>query len=143
MCNDISMFGPGPTSMMQDSNFALKINSNGEIEGIVEKPKYFDENNDLIDTDLTEAGFIGDKISFLTEYENEPGKIRMLHTFFSSKGFFTIGEMIKIIIDFEIMDRPKRKTSISEIDTHNVFFEGIHETESTNCENSYYVFWSS
>ena len=143
MSIDVSMFGPGPTYMMQDCNFSLNIRDNGEIVGIVSSPVIIDEaTSDLIEIDLNEVGFIGDDITLYTEDENEVGKTRTLHKVLSNKGYFTIGEMIKIIIDFERIDRPKI-SGFCNINTHHVFYEGIHETESESCKNSYNIFWGS
>ena len=92
----------------------------------------FDEGEgvDLTDEELNQPGFIGAQITLCDtdtkiSYKNE-------------KGYFTILELVEVIVEFEKVARTKT-TWFGGIDTHHIYFEGV-----TPCsDEGWYTHWGS
>jgi hypothetical protein len=107
-----------------------------QITDITHSPlMYFDEEKDdlieLSEEELKTAAFVGDQITF----EGPSGTVM---TFKTVKGYFTVLELVRVIVEFEKHDRPKTNW-FGGIDTHHIYFEGI-----ASCNNGIHsIYWGS
>lgn len=101
------------------------------------------QRNDFVDLtqeQLSMPGFIGDWITFHNIWVNKDKVVAQTkRTYTNQKGYFTVEEMVKNIVKFEKLDRPKTSW-FGGVDCHHIFFEGI----SKNKDNATYgIHWGS
>lgn len=102
-------------------------------EALEEQVSYTPEELDV-------PAFIGSEISFSSVWFDRKGnKVAESHmSFCNHTGYFTIQEMVDMVVEFEKVDRPKTRW-FGGIDAHHVFFEGLRKQK----DGSYSVCWGS
>lgn len=154
----------GPTEYMNNLNFVLNIATTktapqcGMLLNRFEEPDskiihlsvpsvglYNNQSNECEEQtkdDLKRVGFYGSYVILYNERIDEAGNVTNTtkRTYTNKKGYFTVYEMIKNIVKFESVERPK-SLWFGGVDCHHVFFEGIHSNSALN--GSYCVSWGS
>ena len=98
--------------------------------GRIEK---WDDMTPLTQEELDAPAFIGSDITFSSLWV-DGDKVDETHMSFTNhKGYFTVEEMVDMVVEFEETDRPKR------VDAHHTYFEGIAKTK----DGSYRIHWGS
>lgn len=122
---------------------SVSIDSNGVR-------RWEDDKDDPVDCDLEEKGFVGKKLVLCHRYfrtqEADSGHCgemisETVSTITNEVGYFTCGEVIDHILDFEKCDRPKTKW-FGGIDCHHIWFEGLGENTG-EAGDGYHVCWGS
>lgn len=96
-------------------------------------------------------GFIGTEFTLHQHWTYGDGKIEeVLKTFKNERGFFTVGELEKCVVEFEREARQLKTWHDGEgsrsVDAHHVYFEGFREYVDKNgepLENHYAPLWGS
>jgi len=99
-------------------------------------------NDDEDDVSLRFTPFtqeFSDSIAFsnssitISSINNTPPK-----TYTSSNKYFTVGDLLNIIIDYEYLDRPNSEW-FGGIDVHHIYFEGLGKQP----DGTYQIYWGS
>ena len=121
---------------------SVSIDSNGVR-------RWKDDKDDPVECDLEEKGFVGKKLILCHRYFGTQGVAgrcgemisETVSTITNEVGYFTCGEVIDHILDFEKCDRPKTKW-FGGIDCHHIWFEGLGENTG-EAGDGYHVCWGS
>ena len=159
----IASLEPGFTKLMSGINFVLCIDTThtapqqGMLMNRFEKPKskikniahseierYDKKKQEMVrltDEELSLPAFKGKTITLKSVWVNDKQKVvnEPKRTYENTKGFFSIKEMVKIVVQFEKLDRPKTKW-FGGIDCHHVFFEGFRKNKDNK---TYGIHWGS
>jgi hypothetical protein len=105
--------------------------------------KWDDAQDDMIpltQEELDVPAFIGSEISFSSVWLDRQGKkVAESHmSFCNHKGYFTIQEMVDMVVELEEVDRPKTSW-FGGIDAHHIYFEGLCKQK----DGSYLIRWGS
>ena len=99
------------------------------------------EFSNLTQEQLSTVGYKGKSITFenvwLNNKNKKVGETKCTYT--NTKGYFTVEEMVKNIVKFEQVDRPK-SCWFGGVDCHHIFFEGIHKNKNGK---TYCIHWGS
>lgn len=81
----------------------------------------------LTKEELNAVGFVGKEFTLHNTWLNNKKKLvgETKITFTNDKDYFTIQEIVRRIIQFEKLDRPKTSW-FGGVDCHHIYFEGIH-----------------
>ena len=106
--------------------------------------QFFSKRDDFVNLtkeQLSMPGFIGSSITFHNIWKNQKNKVvaETKHTFTNEKGYFTVKEMVKNIVEFEKLDRPK-SLWFGGVDCHHIYFEGILKNKDGD---TYCICWGS
>ena len=152
----------GPTKPLQDLCFCLQITTtntsaqlgtllnrfeeeNSQITSLNAGPleRYDPILNDLFELtsdEKAEIGFVGNKLTLESIWRNRNGRlIKTRRTHKSNKGFFTITQLVKIIVKFERIDRPKSNW-FGGVDCHHIYFEGLRLNKT---KDAFSINWGS
>jgi hypothetical protein len=99
-----------------------------------------DDFDDLTEEQLAMPGFKGKKITFRNTWvQNKKVVGKTTCKFTNTRGYFTVQEMVKNIVKFEKVDRPK-SCWFGGVDCHHIFFEGIYKNKD---DKTYGICWGS
>lgn len=151
----------GPTDLLNKVSFVLNISTtntapqrgmllnrfeqpDSKIKAIRASPPtlYADnESHELSQADLRQPAFHGSVLTLYSNWRDHRGATvdTTCRSFRSTKGYFTVAEVVANIVAFEKIDRPK-SLWFGGIDCHHVFFEGLHAAE---LPGTYGVSWGS
>ena len=102
--------------------------------------KELEEQVPFTQEELDVPAFIGSEISLSSVWlDRKNKKVAETHmSFYNDIGYFTIQEMVDMVVEFEKVDRPKT-CWFGGVDAHHVYFEGLHKQK----DGSYSVCWGS
>ena len=94
----------------------------------------------LTQEELDVPAFIGSEISLSSvRFDRKGKKVTASHmSFCNHAGYFTIQEMVDMVVEFEKVDRPKT-CWFGGIDAHHIYFEGLRKEK----DGSYRILWGS
>ena len=139
----------GPTKECNDISFLLNISTTktapqrGILLNRFEEPdsvikmithseitrynREIDEHIPLTKRELEAVGFVGEQFILHNTWKNDNNEVvaETKKTFKNQKGYFTIKEIVKHIVNFERVDRPKTSW-FGGVDCHHIYYEGIH-----------------
>ena len=71
-------------------------------------------------------GYVGKTLVLESVWQTRDGRIvdATRYKCSNDKGFFTVAEVVALIVEFERIDRPKSQW-FGGVDCHHVFFEGL------------------
>ena len=153
----------GPTPALLELQFKLEIQTTntspqiGMLSNRFEEPnskivslnagpietydQSFDDFFILTHDDLSKPGYVGKHLVIESLLKTRDGRIYIStrRTYNNDKNFFTIAEIVDIIVNFERIDRKKTKW-FGGIDCHHVYFEGL--CLNREC-NAFHISWGS
>ena len=139
----------GPTPALQDLSFTLEIETTDTApqQGILlnrfEEPdsdiasldasplRRWDESVDkffeLTPDEQAQPGYVGKTLVLESVKKTREGRVvsTTREVYNNDKGFFTLAEVVALIVEFERIDRPKSQW-FGGVDCHHVFFEGLY-----------------
>ena len=113
--------------------FELEFSYSGEVEGIT-PPRWDQSDSDsdysedlLVEEDAQWPGFYGGQMTLFRE-AGQFCTTTTEKTYRAPMHYFTIGEVILNIFDFEVASRPHTLWQ-GGVDVHHRFFEGLHRID--------------
>ena len=102
--------------------------------------KELEEQVPFTQEELDVPAFIGSEISLSSvRFDRKGKKVTASHmSFCNHAGYFTIQEMVDMVVEFEKVDRPKT-CWFGGIDAHHIYFEGLRKEK----DGSYRILWGS
>ena len=149
----------GPTAALQKLSFTLQIETTntspqrGTLLNRFEEPaseitslhagalmRYdpsLNEHFELTRDEQAKAGYVGKTL--VLKGRSRDGRVvdTTRHTYYNEKGFFTVAEVVALIVEFERIDRPK-SLWFGGIDCHHVYFQGLRPDSDGD---AFYISW--